>query len=440
MEETQQVHRDNLPALQPPVEDNLSRTLEKQQVRADTVPAVDYTLSRTLGRQHTAVWAKSIPVIILSHIVGMVGALAPYVVASNIPTTPMWNSGNKSAAWVWDSLTLIVNMCYPISVPYWILTCLGLPFHWKDPRMYLPCLALGLACFVIYGIPIAAGQWPTPFIPIYGGGILYNIIPPAVTYLLVPAELRRESGFGIKFLWSSTVPMFTDMFWFICILYYLAIAMVDEVYRLPIIILFKFVTMLFIGAMISLLHEVIHRNQGHTGGTIQSALEVPLECAELAEQKINSSTFRLGAAKLLIDCSYEIYVFFTLSLIESWGTFGIYLAIEMAALTLELYHKQSSTANAIFHVPLNVLRTVGIVKGPAASASKSSTGVDTEKCERKNSAKRPPPVLPPSAYDLHHGVHPNYPMDQAAAEQTKKDLSAEDYTRVVHYILSIHAR
>ncbi|KAJ3280230.1 hypothetical protein HK104_000818 [Borealophlyctis nickersoniae] len=380
---------------------------------------VDHTLSRTLGRGHTAPWATSIPVIIFAHIVGMVGTLAPYLVVSNVPTTPMLNAGHKAAGWVWDGFNLIINCCYPISSPYWILTCLGLPFNWKDWRMYLPCVALAVACFVSYGIPIAMGKWPTPFTPIYGGGSLYNVFPPLVTYLLMPADLKKEDQFWKKFLWSATVPLCADMFWFICILYYLAIAMVDEVYRLPIIILFKFVTMLFIGAMISLLHEVIHRNQGHTGDPIRLG----------------------GTAKLLIDCSYEIYVFFTLSLIESWGAFGIYLAVEMAALTLELYHKQSSTAIAIFHVPLNFLRTVGIMKGPAA---KSSTAVDNEKCEGKKDAKRPPAVLPPSAFDLHHGVHPNYPVDGAkigtGAEQQKKDLSAEDYTRVVHYILSVHAR
>ncbi|KAJ3289874.1 hypothetical protein HK104_007164 [Borealophlyctis nickersoniae] len=191
--------------------------------------------------------------------------------------------------------------------------------------------------------------------------------------------------------------------------------MVDEVYRLPIIILFKIVTILFIGAMISLLHKVIHRNQGHTGDPIRLG----------------------GAAKLLIDCSYEIYVFFTLCLIESWGAFGIYLVVEMAALSLELHHQQSSTANALLRGPLKLLQAVGLMKG---TASKSSIAVDNEKCEEEKNSKRAP-VLPPSAYELHHGLHPHYPVDGTKkGPQTTKDLSPEDYTRVIHYILSIHAR
>ncbi|KAJ3291852.1 hypothetical protein HK104_005771 [Borealophlyctis nickersoniae] len=81
-------------------------------------------------------------------------------------------------------------------------------------------------------------------------------------------------------------------------------------------------------------------------------------------------------------------------MIESWTTFAIYLAVELAAMTFELCHEQSSSAGAFVYLPRLVL----------GQARRKLHSADHEKCEKKSG---PTAVLPPSALDLHHGVEDN---------------------------------
>ncbi|KAJ3299037.1 hypothetical protein HK104_010052 [Borealophlyctis nickersoniae] len=123
-----------------------------------------------------------------------------------------------------------------------------------------------------------------------------------------------------------------------------------------------------------------------------------------------------------------MYVFFTLSLIESWSTFGIYLAVEVVALTIELCHSEASTALAFLRAPGKLMmRFLFRKKGEEDDVARQELG---QKPVKKEGTVK----LPPSVWELHQNTAKKEGHDQV------KELSAELYTRLIHYILAIQAR
>ncbi|KAJ3054567.1 hypothetical protein HK097_001451 [Rhizophlyctis rosea] len=354
-------------------------------------------------------WTKYKSLVAFAQLGAMLLGLLPYLIGSNLPVHTFYESGRKTEAGLLFLLAqAIYNLFgYSLASPQWIRTCLGLPFSLLDWRSYLPAIALTLWCTIVYLTPIFTGHWPFPFLPIFGGGVGFNIWPPLVTYWMLPRDMRKETGFLWKFVLSATVPFALDMFWFVLILYYTAIVMVQEVYRIVVIICFKIATLAFMGMMI---HPI-----------------------------------RLGgAAKFAVECCYEIYIFFTLSLVESWATFLIYLSVEMSCLTIELCHHHESTLAAILSLPLSLLSVcrrmrkaeiaVVVVEKEKEKTGREVKGVREE--EEGAMERKGPEGLPKSVWELHE----ESVKKSGKVRSERKDLSLELYERLVHYILGIHAR
>ncbi|KAJ3298616.1 hypothetical protein HK104_010537 [Borealophlyctis nickersoniae] len=383
----------------------------------DSVPkaATDAPKAPQQPQRSTPLWARYKLLIILTHIGAMLFGHAPFLAGSNFPTHRLYSEGKTvPAGLLWTAATVLYSLSYPIASAHWIRTCLGLPFPWSDWKVaYLPAIALAVHTALVDIVPIWAGKWPFPFMPVYTGGLGFNFWPPLVTYLMLPRELRNEDKFWMKFLLSATVPLALDMFWFGTLLFYFVMMIVADVYRILVIIAFKLLTVGFTGMVVAMVHAVVHRNHGHHGDPIGLG----------------------GSAKFSIECCYEIFIFFTLSLVESWSAFGIYLAVETVAMTVELVHSQESTGAAFFAIPRAVWRfcwpagkCVKRVSPETKEKDKGAEGSD-EEVGKKEKLK-----LPGSVWEMHQASKPKVVVSE------RKDLSPELYGRLVHYILGIQAR
>lgn len=109
---------------------------------------------------------------------------------------------------------------------YWMRTLLGLRIHFWSLKTWMPILVYEIATLALY-VPLylyKEKSWPIPFLPVWGGGLLYFTTVVPTVYFQIEREIRAEPTFKKRFLTASIVPAITNFYYFVLLAFYIAIS------------------------------------------------------------------------------------------------------------------------------------------------------------------------------------------------------------------------
>jgi len=385
------------------------------------------------------------PTIPLKHLSWMLITLAPYVFATVLPYSTLYEEGKY-----WPAVLLfeLGGFClnaggYSLSSHFWIVKLLGLEWRWSNWRLtILPAVMSGVFLSGSRLLFDISGLWSlVPFVPSISGGVLYNAVQPFFCYLALPTEMKQEKGFLFKkYIWAIAPAFLIDMFWFATLGYYFAMSQTPEAYRILVVIAFRLFAVVYIGVGIRLIHAAVRRNG------------------------IDDDELVLGACgKFSIDAAFEVHLFFTLHDIESWMTMGLLIAFDYICLTVELLHHSESTLDAALDLLKFCYRKLSGTQPPPSPttgtsitrvASISSKQVEVERVggEKKEIEKTAEMTEHKQIDDGEGGELPGARLrakrggksgnDVVAMSKSLASLAGKPLkpSRALHYCMAIHAR
>ncbi|KNC99103.1 uncharacterized protein SPPG_06047 [Spizellomyces punctatus DAOM BR117] len=223
-------------------------------------------------------------------------------------------------------MNLPISIAISLSTVFWIRELFGLSIRWWSKDTWWPVLAYMVWNFIVYSIFALIPLFPVPFMPVYGGGLAYSVVPPLITYLFcLPTHVKAQPDFLKKFASSIIVSGSLNVYWFVLFGFYFAFINTPNTTGLQIMLLaiIKIFTVVFGGIQVKLVHSVA-RLLGHKEGENIGAL-----------------------AKLFIETAFETYIFLVIPDMHDWAVFGFWLALDISCLFLELFHKYETALDIV---------------------------------------------------------------------------------------------
>ncbi|KAJ3177982.1 hypothetical protein HDU85_005700 [Gaertneriomyces sp. JEL0708] len=211
---------------------------------------------------------------------------------------------------------------------FWIREMFQVEIRWFSWTTWAPVMAYSIWDFFVYSLFALIGLFPVPFLPVYGGGLAYCVIPPLVVYLFgLPASVKAQPNFLRKFASSIIISGCLNVYWFLLFAFYFGFISVPAQTGPQILVLtvVKTFTLVFASVQIKLVHGIA-RSLGHPDAEDVAAL-----------------------GKLLIECAFECYIFLVIPDMHDWTVFGFWIGLDIACLILELFHRYETSVDFIFH-------------------------------------------------------------------------------------------
>ncbi|KAI9001884.1 hypothetical protein BC832DRAFT_122963 [Gaertneriomyces semiglobifer] len=272
---------------------------------------------------------RSAKYIIAFNILAISLSIALWTGSSLIPHAKLHAAkGPRVSGVIFAVTSLPINVAIAFVTVFWIREMFQVEIRWFSWTTWAPVLAYGLWDVFVYAIFGLIGLFPVPFLPIYGGGLAYCVVPPLIVYMYgLPASVKSQPNFLRKFASSIVISGCLNFYWFLLFAFYFGFISVPAETGPQILVLtvVKTFTLVFTSVQIKLVHGVA-KSLGHPNAEDVAAL-----------------------GKLLTECAFEAYIFLVIPDMHDWAVFGFWIALDIACLILELFHRYETSVDFVLH-------------------------------------------------------------------------------------------
>ncbi|KAI9091794.1 hypothetical protein DFS34DRAFT_634105 [Phlyctochytrium arcticum] len=251
------------------------------------------------------------------HALGMLASVALWTGASLVPFGPIYAEyGARVSGLVFTATNIPISIAISLVTVFWIRELFSVGIDVWSRTTWWPVLAYAGYNVFAYGIFAMVKLFPVPFLPIYGGGTAYSVVPPLVIYMTgLPKSIIATPGFWKKFVSSIVISGALNVYWFVLFAFYYCFIRMPQstILQMILLVIVKMFTEFFIAVQIKLVSNVA-KSLGH-------------------KEAENIGTL----AKLLTECAFETYAFLVIPDMEGWAVFSFWLGLDIILLVLEIY-------------------------------------------------------------------------------------------------------